>query len=131
MEDAGAEEIEACSAVHGSLDHLETVDSPFHGARAPGQRERRLDGGSVSAQALGEAAQRTVAAAVQPGAKADLIALPDKVGKGTRLAHGPADLRRRVDEPGQEAPVEACDRAAAQDQMGRPRAPSADAGREP
>lgn len=36
MQDAGAEEFEACSAEHGVLDHLEAADLPFDGTDGPG-----------------------------------------------------------------------------------------------
>ena len=36
MEHAGSQEREACSSVHGALDHLEAADLAFHGARVQG-----------------------------------------------------------------------------------------------
>jgi hypothetical protein len=50
MKDAGADEIEASSAVHGSLDHLDAADLSFDRARRPGQIKGGLDGVLVAAQ---------------------------------------------------------------------------------
>ena len=52
---AAAEEIEARAAKHLALQHLQAIDVPFHGARAPGQGDPGFDCGIVLVQPCGEA----------------------------------------------------------------------------
>ena len=58
MQDACAEELEAGTAVHGSLDGLDPVDLPLCGACGPRQVERRLHGGEVPARAGSEVGEQ-------------------------------------------------------------------------
>src|SRR5215213_6956799 len=58
MEDASTKEFEACSAVHGPLQHLDTADLSFDGTGGPGQVERGLYGSDVLAQLGGKARKR-------------------------------------------------------------------------
>jgi len=37
QDEAAAQEIKACPAIHGALEHLQPVAVPFHGAAPPGQ----------------------------------------------------------------------------------------------
>jgi len=56
MTDTLTKEVAFRTAIHGALDHFELVDQAFDWPIAPLQRERRLDGGTVAAQTVGEAA---------------------------------------------------------------------------
>jgi len=50
VQDAGPQELEAGSAIHRPLDHLDAVDLAFGGARGPGQVESRLHRRQVTPQ---------------------------------------------------------------------------------
>ena len=56
--DTSTKEFEACSAVHGPLQHLDTADLSFDGTGRPGQVERGLYGSDVLAQLGGKARER-------------------------------------------------------------------------
>src|SRR3954451_19710432 len=58
MEDASTKEFEACSAVHGPLQHLDTANLSLDGTGGPGQVERGLYGSDVLAQLGGKARER-------------------------------------------------------------------------
>ena len=58
IEDARTKEFEACSAVHGPLQHLDPADLSFDGAGGPGQVECSLYGIDVLAQLGGKARER-------------------------------------------------------------------------
>src|SRR4051794_18517869 len=58
MEDASTKEVEACSAVHRPLQHLDPADLAFNGAGGPGQVEGSLHGIDVLAQLGGKARKR-------------------------------------------------------------------------
>src|SRR3712207_2916071 len=57
MQDAGAQELEPGSAVHGAFDHLDAADLALRRAGGPGQRERGFHGTDVLAQLGHEAGQ--------------------------------------------------------------------------
>ena len=93
---AAAEEIEARAAKHLALQHLQAIDVPFHGARAPGQGEPRFDRGIVLVQPCGEASQglhRTGRGALQPGIKRLGLPLADELRKRLGEINGLRDLR--------------------------------------
>src|ERR1019366_3206254 len=56
-DDAFAQQVEACAAVHLAFDHLDPGDVAFHGAGAVGQGEPGGDGVLVAADAVGEGVQ--------------------------------------------------------------------------
>jgi len=61
VQDAGTEQVEARSAVHGSLDGLDAVDLTFDGAGGPRQVKGRLHGILVAVEACGKTRQKGVA----------------------------------------------------------------------
>src|SRR3954462_8402268 len=58
MEDASTKEVEACSAVHRPLPHLDPAALAFNGAGGPGPVEGSLHGLDVLAQLGGKALMR-------------------------------------------------------------------------
>src|SRR5215212_8579117 len=58
IEDASTKELEACSAVHRPLQHLDPADLSLDGAGGPGQVECSLCGIDVLAQLGGKAHER-------------------------------------------------------------------------
>jgi hypothetical protein len=88
--EAAAQEIEARSAEHLTLEHLETIDMPLHRTGTPGQGHAGFDRVIVFAELLGEALQslqRTGGGGFQLGI--ELLRLP--------LAHEPGKVLGQVD----------------------------------
>src|SRR2546427_6324149 len=79
-QEAAAEEIETRAAKHLALQHLEVVDVPLDGTRAPGESDARFDRFVVLIQSFCKALQglqRTGGRALQPGIKLRRLPLAD------------------------------------------------------
>ena len=93
---AALKEIEARTAKHLALQHLQAIDVPFHGACAPGQGDPRFDRGLVLVQPGGEASQglhRTGRGTLQPGIKRLGLPLAYELRKLLGEINGLRDLR--------------------------------------
>jgi hypothetical protein len=101
VQDASSQELKAGSAIHRPLDHLDTVNLAFGGARGPGQVESRLHSGQVAPQACGEAGQRGAGRAVEHRAQVLLAPVaqqqvqPLRDGDTVRKA---GNLRKQMDD---------------------------------
>src|SRR5262249_9340011 len=93
QQEAAVQEIEARPAKHLALQHLQTIDVPFHGPRTPGQRHACFDRLIVLREPGGEASygvDGTRSGALQPGFQLCRLS----------LAHQGREILREVDRLG-------------------------------
>ncbi len=92
-QDTQSQEVEACAAVHGSLDQFEAVHVSFHRAIAPFVLKGRLDGCFIPTQVSGEGCQRSVTRRFAPIGPGREIALLDDAEEFLSGIGGGRDLR--------------------------------------
>ena len=93
--ETATEQIEARPIKHLAFQHLQAVDVPLDGARAPGHGDTGFDGCIVLIQSGGEASQgfqRTGGRAREPGIELRRLAQADQCGKVLGQVDGLGDL---------------------------------------
>src|ERR671917_403014 len=84
QEKASGQQIEPGSAIHVALQQLQPIDLAFDGTLAPGQRDRRLDGGPIRPEPFGKAPEGregTLGGTSQPWFELGWLALTDQGSK--------------------------------------------------
>jgi hypothetical protein len=94
QEDGAAQQIEAGSAVHGTLEGLDAVHLSLDRACGSWQLQRILDGGRIAFQTLGEARQRRCGHLLQHGGQLARVLLAQEDGQAPDRGRGCPQIRQ-------------------------------------